>query len=73
MKVKVIVIPNSKKPRIEKNGDALLVHVDAPPIKGKANKRLIELLAKYFKTKKSRIRIIHGETAREKIIEVEQG
>ena len=66
-----MVIPNSRKPSVEKENDMYVVRVDAPPTKGKANKRLIEILAKYFGVRKSRIRIISGEKSREKIVEIE--
>jgi len=71
MKIKVIVIPNSKKPSVRKEDNTYVVRVDAPPTKGRANRRLIEILAKYFDTKKSKIRIISGEKSREKIVEIE--
>jgi len=66
-----MVIPNSKKPSVKKENDTYVVRVDAPPTKGRANKRLIEILAEYFGVKKSRIRIISGEKSREKIVEIE--
>ena len=70
MKVIVFVIPNAKKAKIEKENDRLVVHVDAPAVGGKANKRLIELLADFFKVKKSSVRILRGEKSREKLIEI---
>lgn len=71
MRIRVMVIPNSKKPSVKKENDTYVVRVDAPPTKGRANKRLIEILAEYFGVKKSRIRIISGEKSREKIVEIE--
>ena len=68
----VKVIPNAKKPLVEKEEQNIyLVRVDAPAVGGKANKRLIELLAKHFGVKKSAVRIIKGEKSREKIIEID--
>ena len=70
-KLIVKVIPNAKKSSIEKeDGNIYLVRVDAPAIGGKANKRLIELLAKYFGVKKTSLHIVRGEKSREKIIEI---
>ena len=67
----VKVIPNAKKPSIEEEEqNVYLVRVDAPAIGGKANKRLIELLAKHFNVKKSAVHIVRGEKSREKIIEI---
>ena len=47
-----------------------IVHVDAPPLGGKANKRLIEILAGYFGVKKSNITIVKGMRSREKLVEI---
>ena len=47
----------------------LLVSVNAPANEGKANSRLIELLAEYFHTAKSNIRILRGQKSRRKLIE----
>jgi len=46
--------------------DRIKVRITAPPIDGKANKHLIGFLAKAFKTAKSNISIITGETGRNK-------
>jgi hypothetical protein len=46
------------------------VYVKSPPIGGKANKELIEVLAEYFKIKKREVRIIKGEKSKEKIVEI---
>jgi len=70
MKIKVKVIPRAKKERIEEFEDGLKVHLFSPAEKGKANKRLIELLADHFKTKKYNIRIERGLKQREKLIEI---
>lgn len=48
----------------------LLARVTAPPVDGKANSALIKLLAKEYAVPKSRIRILRGETAREKLVEL---
>ena len=47
-----------------------LVRVTAPPIEGRANKAVIELLAKHFKISKSKVDIIKGVASRIKIIDV---
>jgi len=48
----------------------LEVAVAAPPEKGKANERLIELLAEHFGVAKSKIRIISEHTKRQKVVEI---
>lgn len=53
------------------SGDQVLqVRVTAPPVDGKANKALIQLLAKEFKTPRSKIKIVQGETSRDKVVEL---
>lgn len=42
----------------------------APPVDGKANKALIKLLADEFRIPKSGIRIVQGETSRDKLVEL---
>ncbi|MGB9721555.1 MAG: DUF167 domain-containing protein [bacterium] len=71
MLITVNVIPNAKKREVIELGKNLYkVKLISPPEKGKANKELIEVLADYFGTKKSNIRIIRGEFTKEKIVEI---
>jgi len=70
MRIKVRVIPRAKKERIEEFDAGLKVYVTKPALQGRANKRLIEILAPYLKVKKSCLRIIKGLTAPDKIIEI---
>ncbi len=51
-------------------GDLLKVKVAAPPEKGKANKCLVEFLAKQLGVKKNQIAIIAGQTNPVKTIQV---
>ena len=44
----------------------LKVRITAPPVDGKANQHLIKFLASQFKTSKSQVELISGETSREK-------
>lgn len=44
----------------------LLVFVREPAIDGKANRAVIELLAKYFEVPKSHVTLISGRTSRQK-------
>ena len=48
----------------------LLVQVTEVPIKGKANKVIIDILADYFHLSKSKIMIVGGGKSKKKIIEV---
>ena len=47
------------------------VAVHAPARDGKANARLVELVAEHFHTAKSHIRILRGHAARKKLLEVD--
>ena len=49
----------------------LRVRVMAPPVDGAANAALIQLLAKRLGIAKSKISLISGATARNKVVEVE--
>lgn len=52
---------------VRDNGQAVLkVRVKALPDKGRANKAVVALLAKYFAVSKSAIRVVRGDTARQK-------
>ena len=72
MQKQVKVKPNSKQQNIEEAADGgLTVHLKSPPVDGKANKELIELLAKKFNVPKSQIRIKSGLSSRTKLIEID--
>lgn len=53
------------------DGSTLFVGVDAPPVDGKSNRRLVEILSDLFHTPKSLIEIVQGHTARHKVIEIQ--
>jgi len=65
------VHPNTKSRRVEKDllGN-LHVYVNQPPIEGRANKVVVEMLAEYFGKRKSSVRIVGGERAKVKLIEI---
>lgn len=81
MKYNIKVIPKSSKTEIiepvhrslgegEKKDNYLKIKLKAVPEKGRANTELIKFLSKHFKTPKSNINIIKGETGRNKIVEI---
>jgi uncharacterized protein (TIGR00251 family) len=49
----------------------VVVRVTAPPVGGKANEALRSLLAKRAGVAPSRVSIVRGHTAREKLVEVQ--
>jgi len=70
------VTPNAGSDRIEgrelrADGEAVLrLRVAAVPEKGKANAAAVALLAKALGVPKSAIRLVAGETARSKVVEI---
>jgi uncharacterized protein (TIGR00251 family) len=44
------------------------VKIASPPVEGKANERLIEFLSRTLAVRKSRLRVIKGNTSRSKLI-----
>jgi uncharacterized protein len=71
MKLRIRVKPNSRQEGITEEEDgSLLVRVHAPPIEGRANERVIELLAEHLHLPKRSIRIAAGGSGRTKLVEV---
>lgn len=62
------ISPNASKNEIIKTPEGIKVKITAQPIDGKANKALVEFLAKQFKVPKSYFEIIRGETSKDKSI-----
>ena len=70
MQIKIRVVTGAKKERVIKEKDVYKIYVSTPREKGRANERLVQLLATHFKVKKSSISIISGLRAKEKIVKV---
>jgi uncharacterized protein (TIGR00251 family) len=51
-------------------GDALKVRLSAPPVDGAANESLVIFLAEIFRVSRHDVRILAGERARSKLIEI---
>ncbi len=66
--INIKISPNSSKNEIITDGDITKIKITTPPVDGKANKGLIEFLSKTFKIPKTSIKIIKGETSKEKTI-----
>ncbi|OIP75568.1 MAG: hypothetical protein AUK48_07365 [Oscillatoriales cyanobacterium CG2_30_44_21] len=72
MKKAIKVKPNSKKQEIIEQPDgSLVVYLKSSPIDGKANKELIELLAKKYGVSKSSITIQSGLSSRNKLVDID--
>ena len=71
MKITVKAKPAAREDKIEEQeGGLFVVSVKEPPVKGRANLAIIKLLANYFSVSTSNVRIISGQTSRNKVIEV---
>ena len=71
MKIKVLAKPNSNKEGIKKiDTNHFMVAVKEPPVRGEANRAILKLLSKYFGVPLSKVRMVHGHTTRNKVIEI---
>lgn len=69
--ISVKVKPNSKQQLVRQEADgSFTVHLKSPPVDGKANTELIQLLTEEFNVPKSWIRIKSGLSSRSKLIEI---
>ncbi|MGH7798513.1 MAG: DUF167 domain-containing protein [Candidatus Binatia bacterium] len=70
-RISVTVKPNSKSPSVIKLTESeFRAAMREPARDGKANRALIELLARHFGIAKSAIKIVRGHRSRHKIIEL---
>ena len=76
MKEASVTLKIHLQPRASRNGidgvhgDALKVKVTAPPVEGRANKALKQLLAERLGISPAQIEIIAGQRSREKLVRV---
>lgn len=83
MKIIVKAKPKAKVEKVERVGQPALnfanekaeltvykVSVKEAPVGGKANEAVIRALAKYFETSPSHIRLVSGQTSKQKIYEI---
>jgi uncharacterized protein len=66
----VKVIAQAKRESVEQNIEGFTVRVHAPAREGKANERLIELIAEFLNIAKSRVRIDSGHASKIKRIHI---
>jgi len=70
MKIAIKVTPNAKSNSICRGGDKYILRIKATPIEGKCNKELILFLSHSLKIRKKDVRIVKGETSRDKILDI---
>ena len=64
------VTPRASRNAIDAEGAVLRIYVTTVPEGGKANAAVLKLLAKALGVPKSRLRIVQGETGRDKVVEI---
>jgi uncharacterized protein (TIGR00251 family) len=70
--LRIRVQPRAKRDEVvgERDG-AIVIRLKAPPVDGKANAALTAFIAKAAGVPRSRVEIVKGATAREKVVRVE--
>ena len=69
--IKIRVLPRSSRTQIIGiEDDTYKVKLTAPPVEGKANKALIELLARRLRIGKGRVDIVSGSRSRLKTVRI---
>lgn len=61
----------SRSEVVGEHGGALRVRLAAPPVEGEANDELVRCLAKWLGVPRRAVRLVAGETGRNKVVEVE--
>ena len=51
-------------------GDAVVVRLSSPPVDGKANAELVELIARLFSRPKSAVSVERGHRSRDKLVRI---
>ena len=71
MRINVKARPNAKEEKVEKVSETeFVVSVKEPPVKGMANRAIINALAIYFGIGSVRVKIVSGYTSRQKVVEI---
>ena len=69
---RVRVVPNAPKSApAGAYGDGVKIKISAPALDGKANAELIKFLSKFLDVPRNNIRIVCGETSRDKLVEID--
>lgn len=65
------VTPRARRNAISVENGAIRVHVTAPPEDGKANEAVVRLLAKAMGVARSRLVLLRGASARDKLFRLD--
>lgn len=71
MRISVKVKPRARHEGVTRLDDShYAVSVNAPPADGKANEAVAEALAEFFGLSKSKVRLVSGQTSRQKVFDI---
>ncbi len=71
MFIKVKVFPEEKENKIlKKNKDSFSIWVKEKAGQGRANRKVVEILAEFFNVGRSEIRLVRGAKTRNKIFDI---
>jgi uncharacterized protein (TIGR00251 family) len=70
-RIEVRVQPRASRDELVERDGRLIARVTAPPVDGRANAAVVKLVAKAHGVAPSRVRIVRGETARDKVLEID--
>ena len=71
--LQIKVKPNARESLLELQADGTwLARVKAPPVDGKANAAVIELIAEHFGGRKAQVTIKSGASGRLKLVQIEE-
>jgi uncharacterized protein (TIGR00251 family) len=71
IRIVIHVVPNAKETKLQLEIDgSLLMRVNAPPVKGKANRAITKWLSKRLRKTSSQIRIVTGLASNLKTLEI---
>ncbi len=70
IRLSVRVVPGASKNEITSVNGAWKIRLTAPPVEGKANRALIEFLAKKLDISRSALELVSGASSRSKVIAV---
>jgi uncharacterized protein len=69
--VSIRLQPRAKRSEVVgERGDAIVIRVTAPPVDGKANAALCQLIAKAAGVPPSSVEVVRGQTSRDKLVRV---
>jgi uncharacterized protein (TIGR00251 family) len=70
--IRVKVKPNARVSALDEAGDGTFVaQIKSPPIEGRANAELVELVVRRFRCRKAAVSIKSGASSRTKLVRIE--